>query len=231
VERLAGRADFDPHTDLGNGIFIQGNAIANGWIRQVRAEGFLSGTVNLEQPSKWVTVEDATYLAPTNTDPDGWSRGFLLGGQQNLLYRSRSVGARHALNTWSRSAGPNVVLDFTVIGESSLVTPSRWTTGLLLDGVRITDSAGEPGGTILMYEKTSGKSPGWSAANSVVWGSAAARFLIDNPPTAQNWVIGASGEASGTGSFDASHANRPESLYRAQLAERLGDSAAAIVTK
>jgi hypothetical protein len=230
VERLAARADFDPHTDLGDGILVQVNAAANGWIRQVKGEGFLSGTVNLEQMSKWMTVEDATYLAPA-IEPDGWSRAFYFGGQMNLLYRCRSVDARHALNTWSRTTGPNVVLDFTVVGESSLVTPSRWTNGLLLEGVRITDSAGEPSGTILMYEKASGRATGWSAANSVVWGSAAARFLIDNPPTAQNWVVAATGEATGTGTFDAAHVARPESLYRAQLTQRLGETALAAVSR
>jgi hypothetical protein len=65
----------------------------------------------------------------------------------------------------------------------------------------------------------------------VVWNSEAGRFSIDNPPTAQNWVVGASGEIVGNGSLDASHAPRPESLYRAQLAERMGDGALAALSR
>jgi len=224
IERLAARAEFDPRSDLGDGVFIEVDAAANAWVRQVFAEGYEAGAVSLEPPSKWVTVEDVTSVAPIPPSSTGWSRGFLMGGQQNLLLRGRAVGASRAFETWGRTAGPNVVLDLTVIGKSSLVKPSRWTNGLLLDGVHITNEAGEASGAIVIDDQGRGREIGWSAANSVVWNCRASRFVIDSPPTAQNWVMGGqTGELTGDAIYDP--VARPESLYRAQLAERLGDQA------
>jgi hypothetical protein len=224
IERLATRAEFDPRSDLGDGIFVEVDAATNAWVRQVLAEGYEAGAVNLEQPSRWVTVEDVTSVAPVPPPATGWSRAFLMGGQQNLLLRGRAVGARRAFETWGRTAGPNVVLDLTVIGKSSVVRPSRWTNGLLLDGVHITDETGARGGAIVIDNESRGREAGWSAANSVVWNCSAERFVIDSPPTAQNWVIGGhADELEGDAIRDA--VARPDSLYRAQLAERLGDQA------
>jgi hypothetical protein len=202
------------------------NAVSNGWVREVKSEGFENGLVSLETTSKWITVADVTFTAPA--EAPGWSRAFSLGGQQNLIIRARSVGAQHALSTASRTAGPNAVVDLTAVGRSPTIVPNRWTAGLLLDNVRLVDSLGEPTGAILMRMRGGGRGGGWSAANCVVWNSEAGRIAVDNPPTAQNWVIGAAGsETFGSASYDLSHAPRPESLYRAQLAERLGEGAVA----
>jgi len=150
----------------------------------------------------------------------------VMGGQQNLIMRARSMGARHALGTLSRSPGPNVVLDLTGVGRAPVLTPNRWTSGLLLDNVHLVDPTGEPSGEITMRMRNGGRGGGWGGANCVIWNSEAGRFSIDNPPTAQNWVIGgAAAEVIGTASYDTSHAPRPESLYRAQLAERVGEAA------
>lgn len=229
LERLASRADFDPSSDLGDGMFLEVNAVANAWVREVKSENYESGLVSLEETSKWVTVEDVVYTAPQPSPP--WSRAFVLGGQQNLIMRARSINARHALGTFGRTAGPNVVLDLTGVGRSPMLTPARWTAGLLLDNVRLVDPAGDPAGEVVMRVREGTKGSGWSAANSVVWNSEAARFSVDNPPTALNWVVGGAGETLGNGSFDNSHAPRPESLYRAQLAERLGDGALSALSR
>jgi hypothetical protein len=228
VERLAGRADFDPRSDLGDGIFIDVDAAMNAWVRQVRAENYEGAAVSLEQFSKWVTVEDVVAAAPAPPSASAWSRAFLMGGQQNLMLRNQAIGARRALDSWARAAGPNVVHDLTVIGPSSLVKPSRWTNGLLLDGVRLTDQAGAASGAIVIENQQGGRDPGWSAANSVLWNCRAGQFVVDSPPTAQNWVMGAEGvELGSTGSYDRTRPAKPESLYRAQLAERLGEHALA----
>jgi hypothetical protein len=124
------------------------------------------------------------------------------------------------------------VVELTAVGRSPSITPNRWTAGLLLDNVRIVDSLGEPTGDITMGMRGGGRGGGWSAANCVIWNSEAARIAVDNPPTAQNWVIGAAGgETFGSASYDLSRAPRPESLYRAQLAERLGEGAVAALAR
>jgi hypothetical protein len=229
IERLASKAEFDPDSDLGDGMFVEMNGLQNGWIREVQTDSYESGLVSLEENSKWVTVSDVVYTAAANAP--GWTRGFVLGGQQNLILRARSIGAHHALATLSRSAGPNVVLDFTAVGRSPVLTPNRWTSGLLLDNVRIVDPMGEPTGEISMSRRGNGRGGGWSAANCVLWNSEAARLAIDSPPTAQNWIVGAAGEVFGSGNVDGSHAPRPESLYRAQLAERLGEPAISALSR
>jgi hypothetical protein len=152
----------------------------------------------------------------------------MLGGQQNLILRGRAWGVRHALDTWTRSAGPNVALDLAVIGPASVVTPGRGTHGLLLDRVRISDDAGERAGAIVIDGR--GSDPRWSAASSVLWNCRASRVVVDSPPTGRNWVIGGDAdETSGTAFLDNAATTWPESLYRAQLAERLGDEALAAV--
>jgi hypothetical protein len=231
VERLAGLAAFDGRSDLGDGIFIDADAAMNAWVRQVRGDGFEGGVVSLEHFSKWVTVEDTTAAGPVLDHPRAWSRGFMVGGQQNLVLRGRTLGTDRAIETWARAAGPNVVLDLKVVGKSSLVLPSRWTNGLLLDGLQMTAETGELGGAIVMQNRRAGRDRGWAAANSVVWNCRAARLSVDSPPTAQNWVIGGQAdEVTGSAIMDPAPA-RPESLYRAQLAERLGERATAALAR
>ena len=81
---------------------------------------------------------------------------------------------------------------------------------------------------------------GWG----VVWNSSAASLVIQNPPGAANWSIGTTGDEQreamkiiGVRDVDAgpglpqgliespNHRVLPESLYRAQLVERLGAGA------
>jgi hypothetical protein len=231
IERLAGRAAFDERSDLGDGIFIDIDAAMNAWTRQVRADGYEGGAVSLEQFSKWVTVADTTATGPVLNHPRAWSRGFLMGGQQNLVLRGRALGTDRALETWARAAGPNVVLDLTVLGKASLVLPSRWTNGLLLDGVQIAEETGELGGAIVLQNRRGGRDRGWAAANSVVWNCRAARLAVDSPPTAQNWVVGGQAdEVTGSADMDPGPAH-PDSLYRAQLGERMGERATAALAR
>ncbi|NQT37763.1 MAG: discoidin domain-containing protein, partial [Planctomycetes bacterium] len=75
-----------------------------------------------------------------------------------------------------------------------------------------------------------GSGHGWAGANMVFWNSKASGYRVQNPPTAQNWVIGSKGSklsplfpgTLGTrqGNYD-SHGTRvqPNSLYEAQVAD------------
>ena len=60
-------------------------------------------------------------------------------------------------------------------------------------------------------------------------------FSVDDPPTAHNWIMGGASKAKallGTGTYSAQRPMvQPQSLYRAQLAERLGRSALAALTQ
>ncbi len=228
LERLAVRGELtSPNACPGKrSRFVRVAAVANAWVREVRIEGMHDG-VRLEPNSKWVTVDDVTFLGVEGEKCDQFA--FTMGGQQNLLSRSRSLGSNlTALMTGEEVEGPNAVVDLLAVGRPVRVrVASRWSTGILLDNVRVQDSAGQPSGD---FDLARGRSTfGWSAVNSVLWNSDAEVFSVDDPPTARNWVMGGGTGARsllGTGTYSSDRVTlEPRSLYRAQLAERLGRNA------
>jgi hypothetical protein len=81
-----------------------------------------------------------------------------------------------------------------------------------------------------------GQGVGWAAANSVLWNCEATDVEVQSPPGAWNKAYGCKGTLVGDGvvldpraepnrDFFRAEAVLPESLYRAQLAERLGPQA------
>jgi hypothetical protein len=225
VERLAARAEFAAPGACPSkkGRFIRVNAVANAWVKDVRVEAFGGEAVTLEPSSKWTTVEDVVYVGVEADRCDQFA--FNVGGQQNLIQRVRTYGSHiTALITGTEVEGPNAVVDVLAVGKSVRVrVNSRWSTGLLLDNVRVQDSTGQPSGD---FDLARGRrTQGWSAVNSVIWNSEAEVFSVDDPPTARNWVMGGAVGARallGSGTYGADRTLiEPRSLYRAQLTERL----------
>ena len=64
----------------------------------------------------------------------------------------------------------------------------RWGNGALFDNITV-------GGNAINVRNRwdSGSGHGWAGANNVVWNSQANSFIVQNPPTAQNWLIGSTG--------------------------------------
>ena len=57
-------------------------------------------------------------------------------------------------------------------------------------------------------------------------------MLVQNPPTAQNWVIGSSGTPTGNSARDSTGtAVWPPSLYLQQLLDRLGPGAVSAISR
>ena len=82
----------------------------------------------------------------------------------------------------------------------------------------------------LVNRGTAGSGHGWAIGFGVLWNSAAAIIDAARPPGATNWVIGARGTPRGDGSFDSMEITvQPSSLYAAQLCERLGPQAHAVI--
>jgi hypothetical protein len=188
VEKLATRAEFTQtsHCPTNKGKFIKVGAVTNAWIRELRVEAYGGEAVVLDPPSKWVTVEDATYVGVEGERCDQFA--FNVGGQQNLIHRSRSYGAHvTALITGTEVEGPNAVVDFLAVGKGVRVrVNSRWSTGILFDNVRVQDSTGQPSGD---FDLARGRRTyGWSAVNSVIWNSEAEVFSADGGPT-KNFII------------------------------------------
>jgi hypothetical protein len=234
VEGVAGRAEFTEEGERASAVFVRVEAVTSGWLRNVSAERFSGTGFRLTENTKWFTIMDAAVAAAPL--PEKGIIAFCLGGNQNLLYRSRSQGTNYrAVAMTAGVPGPNAVVDFQAVGKRvEVLTTRRWATGVLFDNVRVMDSAGGAGGEISVRNaQARAFSEGWTGANSVVWNSHAREIIVDNPPTAQNWVIAGDARSfSGTGTFSGVGAPAsPASLYRAQLAERLGEAAAAATLK
>ncbi|HEX2099137.1 MAG TPA: DUF6298 domain-containing protein, partial [Candidatus Synoicihabitans sp.] len=89
------------------------------------------------------------------------------------------------------------------------------------------------GGTLALDNReTWNGGVGWAAANSVVWQSSASVLVNRQPPTAQNWAVGVWGGFVGDGWWDqVDEFVQPQSLYRAQLEQRVGSAAPASLAK
>jgi hypothetical protein len=156
---------------------------------------------------------------------------FAPNGQQVLLDRC-SVTADNVwfVATGAGVSGPIVVLNCTFHGLGRSESHQRWSTGMLYDNVRVPD-----GGIELRNRGEMGSGHGWSMGWGVVWNCRAKSYIVQDPPGAMNWLIGSIGEpelsprpfGSGPmlpqGTIDSPGVPvTPQSLYLAQLAERLG---------
>jgi len=135
--------------------------------------------------------------------------------------------------TGAGQAGPIVLLNCTFYGNGRVESHQRWSTGMLYDNCRVPN-----GGMDFRNRGSMGSGHGWSMGWGVAWNSEAKEFVIQNPPGAANWMIGCVGESKTMprpfGSApDLSEGIKdspgspvaPQSLYLAQLAERLGPQA------
>ena len=93
--------------------------------------------------------------------------------------------------TGSSQAGPIVLLNCTFHGKGSAESHQRWSTGMLYDNCTA------PEGEIEIRNRGSmGSGHGWSMGWGVVWNCQAKNFLVQNPPGAENWLIGSTGALS-----------------------------------
>jgi hypothetical protein len=151
-----------------------------------------------------------------------------------LLDRCSSIGDNiwHAA-TGDGQAGPIVMLNCTFGGNGHIEGHQRWTTGMLLDNCRLPD-----GGIDFKNRGEMGSGHGWGMAWSVAWNCVAKTYVVQQPPGAYNWMIGCIGPNVPTprpfgtspllplGISDSPGIPvYPQSLYLAQLAERLGPQA------
>lgn len=135
--------------------------------------------------------------------------------------------------TGGGQAGPMVLLNCTFRGNGRAESHQRWSTGMLYDNCRVLG-----GGMDFRNRGSMGSGHGWSMGWGVAWNCVADDYVIQQPPGAANWMIGCTGRSrpmprpfgSGPnlpqGIIDA-HGTpvTPQSLYLAQLAERLGPQA------
>ncbi len=218
IEHIRGVSTYKSSNDENHSwTFVEIFTTQNAWVKDITTQHFAYAAVSIRANAKWVTVEDAQYLDPKSYVTGGRRYAFYIEGQQNLVKNAFAKSARHDFVVGALAAGPNVFVDCWAQNSLSDTGPHhRWSVGTLFDNVTI------PSNEINIRNRGNmGSGHGWAGANTVVWNSKAKKFIVQNPPTAQNWLIGSSGSTSGS-TFKDSHGTRIDqrSLYYAQLAER-----------
>ncbi|HEY7090621.1 MAG TPA: discoidin domain-containing protein [Tepidisphaeraceae bacterium] len=202
------------------------------WVRDVYCEETMNSTT---LAGKRITMQQVVVK---HTYPNlGASKptDFSIEGSQILIDRCQITGDNmYFVWTSSLVGGPNVVLNSTFSGRGSRIQPhQRWSTGLLVDNCTVPD-----GGIDFANRGVAGSGHGWTMGWGVAWNCVASTYVIQNPPGVANWAIGCIGTRVQTaryfdttpilpeGIFD-SHGTpvAPQSLYLAQLNERLGPQA------
>jgi hypothetical protein len=227
VEQLRCESEFDRANPLDeqhawNAIDL--HAVRDGWVANVTGVHFAGSVVQVGARVARVTVQDCASLAPVSENAGYRRLAFHSRGQQVLFLRCRSEQGRNDFTVGYQVAGPTVFLECVARGTSGFSgSIGTWASGLLFDGVKI------DGGSLRQDNlETFNQGVGWAAANSMIWQSEAGVIVSRQPPGSHNWVVGVWGQYVGDGRWSMTNEfARPDSLYRAQLAERLGDSALA----
>ena len=215
------------------------SGLRDGWIRDLLVDDTTEG-IDAAADTSRITIENVVIRHTTSITSPAKPADFVARGAQLLILRCGATGNdRFYMITGPRNQGPNVVLDSEFHGDGRIQPHQRWATGLLVDNTRVPS-----GGIDMMNRGEMGSGHGWTMGWGVVWNSTASNLVIQNPPGAANWSIGTSGSEQtapmkimGQRKRDAgpdlprgfiespNHAVLPASLYRAQLAERLGPDA------
>jgi hypothetical protein len=191
VEHLRAESDFAFDTDENHAWeFVSISNAQNVWVRHTTSRYFGDSAVISNPTAKWVTVDDAINLDPKSIVTGERRYTFDLSGQLDLVTNSQANSGRHDfVNNSTRPPGPHVFHNSVANNALEDSGPhQRWATGTLFDNITVN------GDNINARNRGSfGTRHGWSGANMVIWNSTASGFIVQNPPTAQNWLIGSTG--------------------------------------
>ncbi len=202
--------------------------LRDAWVANVTGAYFPGSLVYVSADAARVTVQDCVSVEPVSEDGGHRRMTFHTAGQQTLFLRCRAEDARHAFTTGHLAAGPNVFLDCVAERPRNFSgAAGSWACGLLFDNVRVDGAA-----LRLDNLETWNQGTGWAAANSVIWQCAASTIVCRSPPGAGNWAIGPWAQFVGDGRWAAvNEIVRPDSLYLAQLSDRVGAAAVRAVVE
>jgi len=225
----------DVRVDCAAGVDTEGNTagqlitydgVMNCWVRRCMNDKMSGHTVKADG-SKFCTFED--IISFHNPLPGGHSGSSIQinthGGSQGLLFhRFTSSDGGFEFSSGGTSPGPNIVCESDIPhGFASTGPHMKWTVGTLYDamfmhhGLSVLDAGG---------------SHGWQGGNHLAWNVECSGLEFDRPFTAHQTAIGVVSSSSSpspvrSGTFPTeivswqAHVD-PRSLYRAQLAARVG---------
>jgi hypothetical protein len=208
--------------------FVIFDNMKNGWVRNATALHFVYSMVGTSRGAKWVTVQDCVSRAPVSQRAGARRFTFALRGQLALVQRCLSDEGRHSFMSGQPTSSANVFLDCKATTPFSSSEPhEQWATGNLYDNVQAPLTA--------RFWKNI--NIGWAGANTVFW-NCEGSFLVQKPPTAQNFSFGHLGVNAVVFNIPLQDPTKenghiesldkhvmPRSLYLTQLRERLGEAA------
>ena len=200
----------------------------HGWVRNATALHFVYSMVGTSRGAKWISVQDCVSRAPVSQRAGARRFTFALRGQLALVQRCLSDEGRHSFMSGQPTSSGNVFLDCKATTPFSSSEPhEQWATGNLYDNVQAPLTA--------RFWKNI--NIGWAGANTVFW-NCEGSFLVQKPPTAQNFSFGHLGVNAVVFNIPLQDPTKenghiesldkhvmPRSLYLTQLRERLGDAA------
>jgi hypothetical protein len=207
--------------------FINISNAKNVWVRNMTALHFGTSVVMASAGTKWITIQDCESKEPVSQRWGGRRFIFQMNGQFCLVQRCVSQKGRHSFVLQGSEASGNVFLECTAVNPYSTSEPhNHWVNGVLYDNVKAPLTARFWDFII-----------GWAGANIVMW-NCEGDFLVQQPPTAQNYSfghVGINAVVFNAGLQDLTKPNgyvesmdkhvTPRSLYLTQLKERLGADA------
>jgi len=211
--------------------------IEDAWVRRCTALHFTQSGFKTSLATR-VTVDSCSAIDPISiiTGERRYNFNTAVASQLILFSNCYASYARHACVSNGTSTVSGIVFH-NIISERSLASSEGhrlWSQGMLYDTFRDINTSMSPGSTVLgLYNRGDyGSGHGWAAVHSVAWNcsTGTSKIIIQKPPTAQNYAIGCIAAVTGSGPFAGAKGYvegtnvpgvDPQSLYKAQLAERL----------
>lgn len=160
------------------------------WVRNVTSQFFGNYCVGVLGGAKWVSVLDSQSLDPVSLVTGGRRYAFHIDdGQLSLVRNCYTREDRHQYVTGSGTPGPNAFVSSSSDNARNDAGPHhRWADGILWDRITVNGNDLD-----VQNRGNLGSGHGWAGGNCVVWNSRAQNFVVQNPPTARNWLIGSIG--------------------------------------
>jgi hypothetical protein len=226
----------DVPIDQSQYTLLRMNTVRDGWVRDIAVED-TQNTITLGPSASRLTLENVHIRHSVPFSGAASPADIAISGTQILVRDSSVTGKRvWPIVTQQGVTGPNVVLHFRS-DEAGVAPHQRWATGLLVDSSQFSNGTDRRPNIAFSNREYAGSGHGWSVGWAVAWNVRADFLLIQQPPGAMNWCIGCTGQATPV----LWHGNRipvpeipsetwespgvavsPDSLYLAQLKERLG---------
>jgi hypothetical protein len=196
------------------------------WVKGVSARSFGYAGVRVSKAIR-ITVQGCQATGPVAIRTGSRMYNFAAdeSAQLVLFTRCHAAGARHSFISNGKSTTSGIVWHRCSMEGGDFEGHRLWSQALLLDNCQELSGSGQ---AKLMNRGDMGTSHGWGAAHSVIW-QFNGQIVCQKPPTAQNYAVSSDGSVRETpyypgpwGSIEIRPGRLvPESIYEAQLCERL----------